>query len=251
MRLLLLMSALSSALGDLSKLAPPEAGRTRVYLIRHGQTDWNAAKKIQGSVDRELTAFGRRQAAAIGDALRGIPLTLVASSPLKRAAATADAIHATQPDAERISHAGLREMDFGDLEGTVPGDAYYATNDAWASGDLLRTWPGGEGPTQVDARARAALRDLGLIGQPPAAPPRHVHAAVVCHGRFNKIALASLLGRGVGSCGEIVQGNCCVNVFDIRVDAPVGATDAAAEVATNYQDHLRALREDESSTPAA
>ncbi len=46
-----------AVLGDLSQLAPPAKGKTRLYLCRHGQTDWNAAKKIQGSVDRELNDY--------------------------------------------------------------------------------------------------------------------------------------------------------------------------------------------------
>ena len=77
-------------LGDLSRLAPPAKGKTRLYLCRHGQTDWNAEKKIQGSVDRELNELGERQALLIGEALKTVDITLVASSPLSRAFRTAD-----------------------------------------------------------------------------------------------------------------------------------------------------------------
>ena len=59
-----------AVLGDLSQLAPPAKGKTRLYLCRHGQTDWNAEKKIQGSVDRELNELGERQALLIGEALK-------------------------------------------------------------------------------------------------------------------------------------------------------------------------------------
>ena len=246
----LLVSAMTGLVcADLSKLPKLKKGYARLYLCRHGETDWNAAKKIQGSVDRELNAFGRRQAAAVGEALKDVPLSLVASSPLSRASTTADAVSLAHPGAARVRHAGLREMDFGDLEGTVPGDVYAETNAAWASGDLDRSWPNGEAPSDVVERGRDALRALGLIGQPAGADPEHAHAAIVCHGRFNKILLSSILGRGVERCGDIVQGNCCINVVDVRVDAPAGATDAAEEVLLNYVAHLEALEPAAATSP--
>ena len=114
--LALLMAAPGGVLGDLAKLEPPAAGKTRLYLCRHGQTDWNAAKKIQGSVDRELNELGERQALLIGEALKSVPVTLVASSPLSRAFRTADlAMSIACPDVEGVRiHPGLREMNFGE-----------------------------------------------------------------------------------------------------------------------------------------
>ena len=108
-----------AVLGDLAKLEPPAAGKTRLYLCRHGQTDWNAEKKIQGSVDRELNELGERQALLIGEALKAVDITLVASSPLSRAFRTADlAMSVACPDVEGVRiHPGLREMNFGELEG--------------------------------------------------------------------------------------------------------------------------------------
>ena len=199
---LALMAALApqQVLGDLSKLAPPAKGKVRLYLCRHGQTDWNAEKKIQGSVDRDLNALGERQALLIGEALKAVPVTLVAASPLRRAFRTADlAMDVACPGADgvRIEN-GLREMHFGVLEGAVAAESelYAATNAAWASGQVDRAWPEGESPKAVETRGRLALAGLGLLGQPVDAVPPHTHVAVVCHGRFNKILLSSILGRG-------------------------------------------------------
>ena len=64
---------------------------------------------------------------------------------------------------------------------------------------------------------------------------------IVCHGRFNKILLSSLLGRGLERCGEIQQGNCCINVVDIDASAPVDAAAPATEVVLDYREHLAAV----------
>eukprot|EP00629_Pelagomonadales_sp_RCC1024_P007115 CAMPEP_0119280280 /NCGR_PEP_ID=MMETSP1329-20130426/22349_1 /TAXON_ID=114041 /ORGANISM="Genus nov. species nov., Strain RCC1024" /LENGTH=249 /DNA_ID=CAMNT_0007280863 /DNA_START=108 /DNA_END=853 /DNA_ORIENTATION=- len=236
----LAMAALAAA--DLSKLPPPGQGVTRLFLCRHGQTDWNAAGKIQGSVDRELTPLGEAQAREIGRALEDVPISLVASSPLKRASRTADAVHRLQPHATRLVHEGLREMDFGDFEGTPPhSEGYDEVNAAWAAGDVGRAWPNGESPRDVEVRARAALAELGLLGLAPGGRPPRAYACIVCHGRFNKILLASLLGRGVRRCGEIQQGNCCINVIDVRAGAHVDDLEVATDVVLDYREHLEKL----------
>ena len=66
----------------------------RVYLVRHGQTDWNAAGRLQGSTDIPLNQAGREQAVATASALVNIlpPSTTVVTSPLLRAHHTADAL---------------------------------------------------------------------------------------------------------------------------------------------------------------
>jgi uncharacterized phosphatase len=61
---------------------------TLLYLVRHGETDWNRARRIQGSTDIPLNDVGRRQAAEAGDLLARRPLTAVVASPLSRAAET-------------------------------------------------------------------------------------------------------------------------------------------------------------------
>ena len=62
---------------------------TKLSIVRHGQTDWNLHKKIQGSTDIPLNATGRAEAAAVGAALREREWDAIVSSPLKRAEETA------------------------------------------------------------------------------------------------------------------------------------------------------------------
>lgn len=131
-------------------------------------------------------------------------------------------------------------MNFGDIEGKLLEDSreeYREINDAWAAGDVECHWPGGgESPVEVAARARAAMRDLGLLGLNSERGVRHI--ALVTHGRFNKIVLSSLLGRGIATCGTIKQDNCCINVIDIDPCAPLDSTTACTEVVLNYCEHL-------------
>lgn len=57
----------------------------KLYMVRHGETDWNKARKIQGQVDIPLNEFGRHLAIETGKGLADIPFELCISSPLLRA----------------------------------------------------------------------------------------------------------------------------------------------------------------------
>ena len=89
---------------------------SRVFLLRHGQTDWNAARRLQGHLDMPLNALGRWQAEQLGRALAGEGIAAVYSSDLLRAQETA------QPLAQLLqlpvqTDRALRERHFGHLEG--------------------------------------------------------------------------------------------------------------------------------------
>ena len=103
-----------------------------------------------------------------------------------------------------------------------------------------RRWPEGEAPVEVVSRARAALREVLELDAATGdrAPQRSRHVALVTHGRFNKIVLTALLGRGLARCGEITQGNCCINVLDIDPSAPFDDATPATEIALNLVEHL-------------
>lgn len=90
----------------------------KLLLIRHGETDWNVAKRIQGSTDIPLNAAGRAQAEALADALSCSlrPVCAVYTSPLSRAAATA-AVLADKLGIPCRTQEELREIGFGLWEG--------------------------------------------------------------------------------------------------------------------------------------
>lgn len=105
---------------------------TRVFAIRHGQTAWNAALRVQGQLDIPLDQMGHRQAAQLAQALAGEPLAAIYSSDLQRALATAQPLAARS--GVRVSpNPLLRERCFGCFEGHT-----YAEIEARWPADSLR-----------------------------------------------------------------------------------------------------------------
>ena len=90
----------------------------KLYLVRHGQTDWNLNHKAQGQTDIPLNATGIRQAEELGDKLKNYQFDKCYVSPLKRAAQTAEI--AVGNRTEFIFLDDLKERCFGSLEGTNP-----------------------------------------------------------------------------------------------------------------------------------
>ncbi len=150
---------------------------TRIVAIRHGETAWNAASRLQGQLDIPLNALGRAQAATLAGALRDEGLVAVYASDLGRAWQTAQAL-ATPLGLPLTADAGLRERGFGLLEGWT----YTEIDQRWP--DLARRWrsrepgfapEGGESLDTFQARCVAVVSRLatGHAGQA---------IALVCHG---------------------------------------------------------------------
>jgi probable phosphoglycerate mutase len=131
-----------------------------LWLARHGETEWSRAGRHTGRTDVPLTAHGERQAAALGERLRGMAFALVLASPLERARRTAElagfgAALALDDD--------LMEVDYGDYEGRTSAQIHDQRPD-W---DLWRDGcPGGETIAQAAARAERALARARAAGGP-------------------------------------------------------------------------------------
>src|SRR3712207_672560 len=105
---------------------------TELLLIRHGETDWNAEKRLQGHLDIPLNATGLRQADALGKALRDEAIDAVISSDLQRAVRTAEPIARSHGISIRIE-TSLRERCYGALEGLCYPDISARYPEAYAS----------------------------------------------------------------------------------------------------------------------
>lgn len=88
-----------------------------LYVVRHGQTDWNVQGKLQGSTDIELNQTGIKQAIQTSELLKNVKFDIIYSSPLKRAVDTARLINNCH-DVNIITDKRIAERGFGNLEGT-------------------------------------------------------------------------------------------------------------------------------------
>lgn len=137
---------------------------TRFCLVRHGETDWNAARRLQGHTDIDLNAKGLAQAEQMAHALQRIHLQfdVLYTSDLQRAAHTARAIERLF-NTSAISTAALRERHLGALQGLTTDDAPIREPELWESHlsrnieEKLRT---GESIQQFADRIKVALEQI-------------------------------------------------------------------------------------------
>ena len=156
----------------------------QLYLIRHGETDMNVAKVYYGATDCPLNAKGREQAAALKEIFQEIPVDLVYTSPLCRAADTAAMIFGK--NVKTIVDPRLKEMNFGIWEGKYYKDietdpAYIAWMEDWEHTPA----PGGESYDELAERVEEFYRDLLACDAQ--------RVAMVCHNAVLMLLLPALL----------------------------------------------------------
>ena len=135
---------------------------TRLVLIRHGETDWNVEGRYQGQADPPLNARGLEQARRLAEKLEGQGLNLLYSSPLKRAAQTAEVV-AAGLDVPMYLEPRLREIHQGDWQTRLRAEIaslYPETFKRWETEPWEVHPPGGEHLSQVQARVDAALDEI-------------------------------------------------------------------------------------------
>ena len=150
---------------------------TRLILIRHGETAWNRATRIQGHTDIPLSALGLAQAERVAEALADEPLAAVYSSDLSRASQTAEAVARRQGLSVQID-VGLRERAFGRFEGLSWDEIaqnYPEDSTRWRKREPDFAVGGGESLVTFSARCLAAARRAAA-----AHPGQNI--AVVAHG---------------------------------------------------------------------
>ncbi len=161
--------------------------QTRLILIRHGETGYNAQKKYCGYIDAPLSAKGEAQARGLRTKLAGIRIDAVYSSDLKRAVRTARlALGAVEPVRVRQ----MREMDFGALEGLTYAQAlerHPVRYKKWLEDPLKNP-----APPRVESALKFKARIVGALKKIVAAN-RGRTVAVFCHGGPISVFLASVL----------------------------------------------------------
>ncbi|WP_313153046.1 histidine phosphatase family protein [Lacrimispora sp.] len=134
----------------------------KIYLIRHGQTDWNIQGRIQGSHDIPLNETGRSQAELLAKGMDSRPVTRIFCSTLTRAMETAERISSRQK-VEIYSMPQLIEVEFGKWEGMTWDEimeAYPKEYKLWTLSPDEASPPGGETQDQVISRCVLAVGEI-------------------------------------------------------------------------------------------
>jgi len=188
--------ALLLLLAPRAAVAPDaQAGGTlRLYVARHGQTDWNLAHRLQGWTDRPLDDTGRKQAIDLAESLKGVHLEAIYSSTLSRSRDTAAAVAGSSMMVKSLP--GLRERNYGRFQGGSDTDPDYLKRvTAWDD-----AMDGGETLNQLLARARDSLEMI-----------RREHPSgnvlIVAHRITNQMILRALLNLTPEQAVKIEQGN--------------------------------------------
>ena len=126
-----------------------------IYVVRHGETEWNAIDKVLGRTDIPLNDNGLKQAHEIAHSLKDVKIDVFLCSPLCRARQTADAISNETGLQYKIDDR-LIEQDFGRFEGVDRSDAEYQK----AKREYFVRYPGGESYFDLAARVFPLIKEL-------------------------------------------------------------------------------------------
>ena len=202
----------------------------KIYLIRHGQTDYNLQGIVQGSgVDTDLNDTGREQARLFFEKYKNIPFSKIYTSKLKRT------IQSVQPYIDMgipyESYSGLNEISWGNKDGKLTSfdkhNPYWEMVKEWREGHLDYKVEGGESPNEVWQRQKVVI---DLITSKTEENP-----ILICmHGRAMRILLASLTNKDLSLMDTFLHDNLCLYVINYDKQG------FSIEIANN-KDHLLPL----------
>lgn len=182
----------------------------KIYLIRHGQTDFNLKGIVQGSgVDSSLNAKGMAQARAFFEMYKHIAFDKIYTSTLKRTRESVSGFIELGIPTESLS--GLNEISWGTKEGqliTPEEDQYYHWMlDQWRLGNTHERIEGGESPEDVVKRQVGALTQI-------LAQPNEEKILICMHGRAIRILLCQLLNYPLKSMDMFEHENLCLYLLE-------------------------------------
>ncbi len=207
-----------------------------LYLIRHGETEWNKGSVYQGHTDVPLSGLGLRQAAAVARRLADEPLDAVYSSDLGRARQTAETVAAAQAQVQRngggngngldrpvppvICAPELREIDVGLCAGKTRTESELAFPDVFRA---MRTDPAGTrmpgGESFADLYERVSRAVMGIAAARPEGK-----LALVSHGGSIRAVLCLALGMPLNRRSRLAVDNCSISVVTFDQGAWQAAT---------------------------
>jgi len=186
----------------------------QVYLVRHGETVWNAARRIQGQSDSALTEKGEQQARQVGERAKSLGITHVIGSDLGRTRRTAEII-ADACGCSVTLDARLRELNMGVLE-QRPIDSLSEEEEGWrrslVNGTANGRIPEGESMAELAARMQQALN--ACLALPAGSRP-----LLVSHGIALGVLIGTLLGLPAYAERRLRLRNCSISRVDHQQSA--------------------------------
>ncbi|KFC07774.1 phosphoglycerate mutase [Trabulsiella guamensis ATCC 49490] len=183
----------------------------QVYLVRHGETQWNAERRIQGQSDSPLTEKGEQQAWQVGERARTLGITHIISSDLGRTRRTAEII-AEACGCDVTLDARLRELDMGVLEKRRI-ESLTEEEEGWrrqlVNGTPDGRIPDGESMQELGDRMQAAL--LSCLELPEGSRP-----LLVSHGMALGCLVSTILGLPAYAERRLRLRNCSISRVDYQ-----------------------------------
>lgn len=186
-----------------------------IYLVRHGETDWNKAFRFQGGTDIELNAYGRELAGITGRALEETAFDVIYSSPLIRAYETACLIRGHR-NIPIIRDERLREISFGEYEGKDTKALLARESDPFhyffSRPERYQAPPGGESLEAICSRtAQFLIQEIETRQQ------EYQRIMIVAHGACNKALMCHIRQHGLDQywSGNL-QKNCSVSIIELE-----------------------------------
>jgi len=175
----------------------------RLYLIRHGETEWSLSGQYTGRTDIPLTAHGESAARDVGKRLQNISFTHVLMSPLQRARQTCALAALKQaPEIEP----NLTEWNNGDYEGRTPAEI----RELQPEWNLFRDGaPNGESPAQISKRVVRLIARLRTLDG---------NVALFSHGHLCRVLAARWIGLSVEQAERLLLNTASISILSYEHD---------------------------------
>ncbi|MFN4145995.1 MAG: histidine phosphatase family protein [Runella sp.] len=203
-----------------------------IYLIRHGETDYNRRGVVQGSgINAPLNALGLAQAKAFFEAYHHTPFDKIYTSQLIRTIESVEGFLSKNIPHE--AYQGLNEISWGIREGRTPNsmdnDYYRWLIESWQNGQTDLQAEGGESPLEVQARLQSVM-EIILSRQ------HEKTILVAMHGRAMRVLLATLLQLPLSRMDDFQHSNLCL--YLLKYDYQTQKFSIEKENDTQHLKHL-------------
>lgn len=182
----------------------------KIYITRHGETEYNLKRLMQGTIDTKLSSRGLEQAACLRDRLAEIPFDRVLSSPLQRARVTAETILENRSESIEFFDE-LKEMDFGFMQGKdyeFLGREHPELYEQYSNAPAEFTIPEGDSFREFQTRVLSILEEVEKMDDSES-------MLIVCHGITKLVLVNELKGIPLERIWDTeVAGNTALTVFE-------------------------------------